>query len=87
MILDLFITWPSAVKSKKVLPLKGRKCNKKLKVMRKIPNPVFQTILSRYRRLGENAPPLDKSLHHCDNNFSLSLWLSKARGNGCLRKI
>ena len=85
MILDLFITWPLAVKSKKVLPLKGRKCNKKFKVIRKISNPVFQTILSRYRRLGENTPPLNKSLHH--NNFSLSLWLSKVRGNGCLRKI
>lgn len=77
MMLDLFITWPSAVKCKKVLtlsysypmPLKGRKCNKKLKVTRKIPNPVFQMMFSWHRPSGENTPLLNKSLHHNDFFF------------------
>ena len=78
MMLDLFITWPSAMNSNKVLtpsilnypmPLKGRKCNKKLKVTRTIPNPVFQMMFSWYRPSGENTPLLNKSLHHNDFFF------------------
>ena len=77
MMLDLFITWPSTMKSNKVLTpshsylmsLKGRKCNKKLKVTRKISNPVFQMMFSWYRPSGENTLLLNKSLHHNDFFF------------------
>lgn len=51
------------------MPLKGRKCDKKLKVTRKIPNPIFQMMFSRYRHRGENTPLLYKSLHHNDFSF------------------